>query len=106
MEKIDAWFFVCIVYCSAQFNQSQATHISFPVHRMSTRCSSVDSSKIAMMMNQVRQYKALLAATEKAATELRLFGAHIYEEDKAVLQAKIMKHAFAAQTLMKQCSKY
>lgn len=56
-------------------------------------------------MNQVRQYKAILAATEKAA-EQRLFGAHIYEEDKAVLQAKIMKHALAAQTLMKQCLKY
>jgi hypothetical protein len=71
---------------------------------MSARCSSSDySSKIASMVTQVKQYKSMLEATEKAA-ERHLFSPRIYEEDKAVLQAKIAKKLLDMKDIMKQCN--
>jgi hypothetical protein len=69
---------------------------------MSLRCASDYSSKLALMTSQVKQYRAMLEATEKAA-EHRLFSAHIYEEDKVVLQSKIAKKLVDMKLVMKQC---
>jgi hypothetical protein len=55
------------------------------------------------MIAQVRQYKSMLEATEKAA-ERRLFSPRIYEEDKAVIQAKIAKKLLDMKDIMKQCN--
>jgi len=55
------------------------------------------------MIAQVRQYKSMLEATEKAA-ERRLFSPRIYEEDKAVIQGKIVKKLLDMKDIMKQCN--
>ena len=69
---------------------------------MATRCTSDVSSKLALLGVQVKQYRAMLDATEKAA-ERRLFAAHIYEEDKAVIQGKIVKKLLDMKVILKQC---
>jgi hypothetical protein len=72
--------------------------------RMSARCSSSDfSSKISGMAAQVKQYKSMLEATEKASAS-RLFAARIYEEDKTVIQAKISKKLLDMKDIIKQCT--
>ena len=72
---------------------------------MSTRCSSSDlSSRISGIVSQVKQYKSILAATEKAATERKLFPPRIYDEDKVILQAMIAKKLLAMEDIMRQCS--
>ncbi len=45
----------------------------------------------------------MLEATEKAA-EHRLFSPRIYEEDKTVIQAKIVKKLLDMKDIMKQCN--
>ena len=70
---------------------------------MSVRCSSDYSAKLALITSQVKQYHAMLEATSKAA-ERRLFPAHIYEEDKAVIQGKIVKKLLDMKAVMKQCT--
>jgi hypothetical protein len=46
----------------------------------------------------------MLEATEKAAGR-RLFAARIYEEDAAVLKAKIASYSLLKQSLLTQCTK-
>jgi hypothetical protein len=70
---------------------------------MSIRCSSDYTAKLALMTSQVKQYRAMLEATEKAA-ERRLFPAHIYAEDKTVIQGKIVKKLLDMRAVMKQCT--
>ena len=55
------------------------------------------------MTNQVKQYRAMLEATTKAA-ERQLFPAHIYEEDKAVIQGKIVRKLLDMKAVLKQCT--
>ena len=56
-----------------------------------------------LMSNQIKQYRAMLEATEKSA-ERRLFPAYIYEEDKAVIQGKIVKKLMDMKVVLKQCT--
>jgi hypothetical protein len=71
---------------------------------MAARCVSTDSSKLTNILAQIQQYRSMLAATEKAA-DRKLFASHIYDEDRAILQAKIMKSTKAAQSILRKCSK-
>jgi hypothetical protein len=54
------------------------------------------------MGSQIKQYRAMLEATEKS-TERHLFAARIYEEDKAVIQGKIKK-LIDMVVILKQCN--
>ncbi len=84
----------------ATFQQPPTFHQLF--HKMATRCSSTDSSKLTVILGQIQQYRSMLSATEKAA-ERKLFASHIYEEDRTILQAKIAMRVKAAQSLIRQC---
>lgn len=67
-----------------------------------TRCSSMDMSKLTRIVDQIQQYRGMLSATEKAA-DRKLFAVHIYDEDRKLLETKIAVRVNAAQSIMRQC---
>jgi hypothetical protein len=69
---------------------------------MSARCSSSDISKLPLLQGQIRQYRSMLAATEKAE-DRKLFSSHVYDEDKRILQTKIEVRLKVVQTILRQC---
>ena len=54
------------------------------------------------LVAQIRQYRSMLTATEKAA-EMKLFAVRIYDEDKKLLETRIAVRIAAAQSILRQC---